>query len=282
MPRVAKKKEMGTMEQFISSKKKIKEEKPLFKSSAAGGATIKEENIKKEINEGMLFSFSFELHLSGEQAIIEPKLKRQRKNDVDSDISDEENKHKPRKSTSENNRVTKKPKVEDNEAKLKKGRARKAQEGESTNQKELRETVGKQVLDTVGSSRKMLGYHVSMAGGVEQAVYNAMSTGCRSFALFIRNQRTWNHKPMEEERVVRWNAAIKVVTVYSTMHFVFQEFNYDISQIVPHGSYLLNPGSPDVEKLAKSREAMLDECTRCEKLGIKLYNFHPGKLLLFS
>ncbi|RCN27864.1 hypothetical protein ANCCAN_26399 [Ancylostoma caninum] len=38
----------------------------------------------------------------------------------------------------------------------------------------------------------------------------------------------------------------------------------------------MNPGSPDPEKLQKSRDAMLDECKRCERLGILYYNFHPG------
>ncbi|PIO68802.1 apurinic endonuclease [Teladorsagia circumcincta] len=38
----------------------------------------------------------------------------------------------------------------------------------------------------------------------------------------------------------------------------------------------MNPGSPDPEKLEKSRTAMLDECKRCERLGIGMYNFHPG------
>ncbi|CAJ0607076.1 unnamed protein product [Cylicocyclus nassatus] len=51
---------------------------------------------------------------------------------------------------------------------------------------------------------------------------------------------------------------------------------FPLSQILPHGSYLMNPGSADPEKLEKTREAMLDECKRCERLGIYYYNFHPG------
>ena len=46
--------------------------------------------------------------------------------------------------------------------------------------------------------------------------------------------------------------------------------------ILPHGSYLLNLGSPDESTLAKSRDALVEEMTRCERLGIGLYNFHPG------
>uniref|UniRef100_A0A915DC24 Xylose isomerase-like TIM barrel domain-containing protein n=1 Tax=Ditylenchus dipsaci TaxID=166011 RepID=A0A915DC24_9BILA len=99
--------------------------------------------------------------------------------------------------------------------------------------------------------------------GVENAVFNAVSMGCRSFALFIRNQRQWKSKPMEESAVEAWNEAIKAT-------------GFSLDQIIPHGSYLMNPGSPEAEKLGKTREAMLDECQRCERLGIKMYNFHPG------
>uniref|UniRef100_A0A1I7TNT8 AP_endonuc_2 domain-containing protein n=1 Tax=Caenorhabditis tropicalis TaxID=1561998 RepID=A0A1I7TNT8_9PELO len=38
----------------------------------------------------------------------------------------------------------------------------------------------------------------------------------------------------------------------------------------------MNAGSPEPEKLEKSREAMVDECRRAERLGIEMYNFHPG------
>uniref|UniRef100_A0A158P9L8 AP_endonuc_2 domain-containing protein n=1 Tax=Angiostrongylus cantonensis TaxID=6313 RepID=A0A158P9L8_ANGCA len=100
-------------------------------------------------------------------------------------------------------------------------------------------------------------------GGLEQAIYNACAEGNRSLAMFVRNQRQWNAKPMDEATVQRWNSALK-------------ETGFPISQVLPHGSYLMNPGSSDPEKLQRSREAMLDECKRCERLGILYYNFHPG------
>jgi len=48
---------------------------------------------------------------------------------------------------------------------------------------------------------------------------------------------------------------------------------------LPHDSYLINLGHPDPEGLAKSRAAFLDECERCEQLGLKYLNFHPGSHL---
>ena len=50
---------------------------------------------------------------------------------------------------------------------------------------------------------------------------------------------------------------------------------------MPHGSYLLNAGSVDKEKLEKTRNALVDEVKRCQELGIKLYNFHPGTIKFF-
>lgn len=61
-----------------------------------------------------------------------------------------------------------------------------------------------------------------------------------------------------------------------------QECGFDPRMILPHGSYLLNAGSSDEESLKKTREMLLDEAKRCDKLGIAMYNFHPGFLLLFS
>lgn len=38
----------------------------------------------------------------------------------------------------------------------------------------------------------------------------------------------------------------------------------------------MNPGSGEQELLAKSRNLMIDGLSRCDRLGIDLYNFHPG------
>ncbi|KAK5977903.1 Apurinic endonuclease, partial [Trichostrongylus colubriformis] len=144
-----------------------------------------------------------------------------------------------------------------------KTRTRPPAAGESDIQRQSRLTIGAKVLEAGSKSKKCLGSHVSAAGGLEQALYNAGAEGNRSLAMFVRNQRQWNAKPMDEATVERWNRVLK-------------ETCFPLSQILPHGSYLMNPGSPDPEKLEKSRTAMLDECERCERLGIGLYNFHPG------
>ncbi|WP_251976653.1 deoxyribonuclease IV [Salinicola avicenniae] len=113
---------------------------------------------------------------------------------------------------------------------------------------------------------KTIGAHVSAAGGVDQAVSRAVEIGANAFALFTKNQRQWQAKPLEEATI----AAFKQVCI---------EHGFGPGQILPHDSYLINLGHPDAEGLAKSRAAFLDECQRCEQLGLTLLNFHPGSHL---
>ncbi len=58
-----------------------------------------------------------------------------------------------------------------------------------------------------------------------------------------------------------------------------EELGYSMDHVMPHDSYLINLGHPEKAKLEKSRKAFLDEMQRCEQLGIRLLNFHPGSHL---
>ena len=57
------------------------------------------------------------------------------------------------------------------------------------------------------------------------------------------------------------------------------KLGFDSPLYPPHDSYLINLGHPEEEGLQKSRAAFLDEMQRCEQLGLKLLNFHPGSHL---
>ena len=113
---------------------------------------------------------------------------------------------------------------------------------------------------------KYIGAHVSASGGVEFAPVNAHEIGANAFALFTKNQRQWVSKPLTEEniRLFKENCT---------------KYNFQTDYILPHDSYLINLGHPEEEGLEKSRAAFLDEMQRCEQLGLKLLNFHPGSNL---
>ena len=113
---------------------------------------------------------------------------------------------------------------------------------------------------------KYIGAHVSASGGVEFAPVNAHEIGANAFALFTKNQRQWVSKPLKEEniRLFKENCT---------------KYNFQTDYILPHDSYLINLGHPEEEGLEKSRAAFLDEMQRCEQLGLKLLNIHPGSHL---
>lgn len=114
--------------------------------------------------------------------------------------------------------------------------------------------------------KKKIGAHVSASGGVELAPANAHAIGADAFALFTKNQRQWVSKPLTTESIelFKKNCA---------------DFGFEPEYILPHDSYLINLGHPEEEGLTKSRNAFLDEMQRCEQLGLKLLNFHPGSHL---
>ena len=113
---------------------------------------------------------------------------------------------------------------------------------------------------------KYIGAHVSASGGVEQAVLRAVDIGANAFALFTKNQRQWKAPPLKAETIEKFKRFCQV-----------HQFTAD--QILPHDSYLINLGSPEVEGLEKSRIAFIDEMERANQLGLKLLNFHPGSHL---
>jgi deoxyribonuclease-4 len=110
---------------------------------------------------------------------------------------------------------------------------------------------------------KRIGAHVSIAGGVQNAVANAVELGATAIGMFTRNQRIWKQRPLAEEDAAAFRDALG-------------EHGFAPQHVLPHDSYLINLGSSDPEVVAKSRAAFLDEMRRCQMLGLCYLNFHPG------
>ena len=113
---------------------------------------------------------------------------------------------------------------------------------------------------------KYIGAHVSASGGVEQAVLRAVDIDANAFALFTKNQRQWKAPPLKVETIEKFKRFCQV-------------HHFTADQILPHDSYLINLGSPEMEGLEKSRAAFIDEMERANQLGLRLLNFHPGSHL---
>ena len=123
-------------------------------------------------------------------------------------------------------------------------------------------------MDMSGEQLKpyYIGAHVSASGGVENAPLNAHALEANAFALFTKNQRRWDAKPLTTKSIKLFKERC-------------QKYGYTSEQILPHDSYLINLGHPETEALQKSREAFIDEMQRCDQLGLTYLNFHPGSHL---
>lgn len=82
--------------------------------------------------------------------------------------------------------------------------------------------------------------------------------------MFLKSQKKWENPPLQDDH----RDQFKVLC---------SEHKYEAaSHILPHGSYLVNLAQEDAEKATQAYNAFLDDLNRCESLGIRLYNFHPG------
>jgi deoxyribonuclease-4 len=115
--------------------------------------------------------------------------------------------------------------------------------------------------------KKFVGAHTSASGGVYNAILNAQHIGAKAFALFTKNQKRWDAKPLDAQTIDKFKTTL-------------QESGILAKHILPHDSYLINLGHPEEQKLIKSRMAFIDELQRCECLGLDRLNFHPGSHLV--
>jgi len=106
-----------------------------------------------------------------------------------------------------------------------------------------------------------LGAHISISGGIYRAPERARKLGCDTMQVFTKNQRMWKSKPLSENEISLFNE---------------NRITEKIKKISVHASYLINLGSPDKEKLRKSREGFRLELQRVKALSIPFLIFHPG------
>ena len=108
---------------------------------------------------------------------------------------------------------------------------------------------------------QLLGAHTSTAGGVSKSIERAEKLGFTAIQIFTKNNNRWFQKPFDQKEIDKFKTNLK---------------NSSIKFVVSHDSYLINLCAKDKSILKKSRDAFLDELTRCEQLGIPYLNFHPG------
>ncbi len=109
--------------------------------------------------------------------------------------------------------------------------------------------------------RPLIGAHMSIAGGVSEALGRGKQVGCDCIQIFTKSSRQWAAKPYAKEEVAAFKAA---------------QAETGIKIVVAHDSYLLNLGAPDEKLRKRSVAGIIDELERCEMLGVPFLIAHPG------
>lgn len=105
------------------------------------------------------------------------------------------------------------------------------------------------------------GAHLSIAGGVQNALIEARRLRCDVVQVFVKNQRQWRATPFKAENLAAWRA---------------ERESGAVSAVVAHATYLINLASGDRALAKRSREAFADELRRCDELAIPYLVVHPG------
>jgi len=112
-----------------------------------------------------------------------------------------------------------------------------------------------------------LGAHMSIAGGVSQALLRGQSIGCESIQIFTKNQRRWAEPNIPPEEI----AAFKQLQAQTGIH-----------PVVSHSAYLINLASPNDGLWQRSVSSLIRELERCESLDIPYMVMHPGSHMGFG
>lgn len=107
----------------------------------------------------------------------------------------------------------------------------------------------------------LLGVHVSISGGFDQAVARGAALGCTAIQIFTKNASQWRGKTISAAEVAAFRAALSAS---------------EIKSVVAHDSYLINLAAPPGETREKSLAAFSDELERCALLGVPYLVMHPG------
>jgi deoxyribonuclease-4 len=106
---------------------------------------------------------------------------------------------------------------------------------------------------------RLLGAHMSIAGGVAESIERGASIGCTAIQIFTVSNNRWISKailPEEREK--------------------FHQNRDRVGIVLAHNNYLINLASPDPVISHKSFMSMLDELNRAEQLSLPFSVLHPG------
>jgi deoxyribonuclease-4 len=118
-----------------------------------------------------------------------------------------------------------------------------------------------QHVRTDSAMPSLIGAHMSIAGGIHQALERGRRLRCNTIQVFLKNSNQWK---------------AKVLTEHDRSLFQHAQKDTAINPVLAHDSYLINLASPDPGLYRKSLDAFVEELKRANFLGIPYLVLHPG------
>jgi len=113
-------------------------------------------------------------------------------------------------------------------------------------------------------SVRLLGAHVSSAGGIRCAPARGAEIGADAIQVFTKTPSQWREPTLAPEDAAAFRQEVE---------------RHGIAAVVSHDSYLINLGSPDRTLRRRSIAAFIGELTRCRDAGIPWVVTHPGNYM---
>src|SRR5687768_1701185 len=106
-----------------------------------------------------------------------------------------------------------------------------------------------------------IGAHMSVAGGLPNAIARAKIHQCESLQIFSKNASQWRARPLPPAEIAGFRQAARESGIFP---------------IVAHASYLINIATTAPALRAQSIAALGEEVDRAEALGLAGVVLHPG------
>jgi deoxyribonuclease-4 len=111
------------------------------------------------------------------------------------------------------------------------------------------------------SRNPLIGAHMSIAGGLSNALLLGQELGCGTIQIFTKNNNRWKARKLTSKEASK---------------FLDHQTKTGISPVVGHAGYLINLASPEEDAYNMSRDSTLVELKRAEMLGLPYLILHPG------
>ena len=106
-----------------------------------------------------------------------------------------------------------------------------------------------------------LGAHMSISGGIHNALDRGVAAGCGVIQVFTQNASQWRGKAVSDA---------------DALLFREKRAASGLNEVISHDIYLINLGAPPGEIRDKSLAGFREELVRCAGLGITRIVMHPG------